>query len=143
MVDEALLLRNLAELENYLGQIKEYDDIVVEQYVRDWKTQRIVERTLQMMIETCVDIAGHIISDKRYRVPKSYGETFRVLREENVLGEGLCEPMEKMAEFRNIVVHSYDKVDAEIVVNILRNHLDDFLHYRNAILAFLKRIDED
>jgi uncharacterized protein YutE (UPF0331/DUF86 family) len=143
MVDEALLLRNLAELENYLGQIKEYDDIVVEQYVRDWKTQRIVERTLQMMIETCVDIAGHIISDKRYRVPKSYGETFRVLREENVLGDGLCEPMEKMAEFRNIVVHSYDKVDAEIVVNILRNHLDDFLHYRNAILAFLKRIDED
>jgi uncharacterized protein YutE (UPF0331/DUF86 family) len=143
MVDEALLLRNLAELENYLGQIKEYDDIVVEQYVRDWKTQRIVERTLQMMIETCVDIAGHIISDKRYRVPKSYGETFRILREENVLGEGLCEPMEKMAEFRNIVVHSYDKVDAEIVVNILRNHLDDFLHYRNAILAFLKRIDED
>jgi uncharacterized protein YutE (UPF0331/DUF86 family) len=143
MVDEALLLRNLAELENYLGQIKEYDDIVVEQYVRDWKTQRIVERTLQMMIETCVDIAGHIISDKRYRVPKSYGETFRILREENVLGEGLCETMEKMAKFRNIVVHSYDKVDAEIVVNILRNHLDDFLHYRNAILAFLKRIDED
>ena len=46
MVDEALLLRNLAELENCLGQIKEYDDIVVEQYVRDWKTQRIVERTL-------------------------------------------------------------------------------------------------
>ena len=143
MVDEALLLRNLAELENYLGQIKEYDDIVVEQYVRDWKTQRIVERTLQMMIETCVDIAGHIISDKRYRVPKSYGETFRILREENVLRERLCETMEKMAKFRNIVVHSYDKVDAEIVVNILRNHLDDFLHYRNAILAFLKRIDED
>jgi uncharacterized protein YutE (UPF0331/DUF86 family) len=143
MVDEALLLRNLAELENCLGQIKEYDDIVVEQYVRDWKTQRIVERTLQMMIETCVDIAGHIISDKRYRVPKSYGETFRILREENVLRERLCETMEKMAKFRNIVVHSYDKVDAEIVVNILRNHLDDFLHYRNAILAFLKRIDED
>ena len=143
MVDEALLLRNLAELENCLGQIKEYDDIVVEQYVRDWKTQRIVERTLQMMIETCVDIAGHIISDKRYRVPKSYGETFRILREENVLGEGLCDTMEKMAQFRNIVVHSYDKVDAEIVVNILRNHLDDFLHYRNAILAFLKTIDED
>lgn len=142
MVDEALLLRNLAELEDYLGQIKEYDDIALEQYVRDWKTQRIVERTLQMMIETCVDIAGHIISDKGYRVPKSYAETFRILHEENVLGEELCETMEKMAKFRNIVVHSYDKVDAEIVVKILRNHLDDFLHYRNAIVAFLKRIDE-
>ena len=142
MVDEALLLRNLAELEDYLGQIKEYDDIALEQYVRDWKTQRIVERTLQMMIETCVDIAGHIISDKGYRVPKSYAETFMILHEENVLGEELCETMEKMAKFRNIVVHSYNKVDAELVGKILRNHLDDFLHYRNAIVAFLKRIDE-
>jgi len=50
--------------------------------------------------------------------------------------------MEKMAKFRNIVVHSYDKVDAEIVVKILRNHLDDFLHYRNAIVAFLKGTDD-
>ena len=139
MVDEALLLRNLAELEDYLGQIKEYDDIALEQYMSDWKTQRIVERTLQMMIETCVDIAGHIISDKGYRVPKSYAETFRVLHEENVLGEELCKTMEKMAKFRNIVVHSYDKVDAEIVVKILRNHLDDFWHYRNAIIGFLRR----
>lgn len=142
MVDEALLLRNLAELEGYLEQIKEYDDIAVEQYVRDWKTQRIVERTLQIMIEICVDIAGHIISDKEYRVPKSYAETFRILQENKVLAGELCETMEKMAKFRNIVVHSYDKVDAEIVVKILRNHLDDFLHYRNAIVAFLKKADE-
>ena len=142
MVDKALILRKLAELEVYHGQIKEYDDIPVDQYMSDWKIQRIIERTLQMMIETCADIAGHIISDKGYRVPKSYAETFRILHEENVLGEKLREPMEKMAKFRNIVVHSYDKVDAEIVVRILRNHLDDFLKYRNAIVAFLKRTDE-
>jgi uncharacterized protein YutE (UPF0331/DUF86 family) len=142
MIDEALLLRNVAELENYLGQVKEYDGIALEQYVRDWKTQRIVERTLQMMIETCVDIAGHVISDRGYRVPTSYAETFRILHEENVLGEELCKIMENMAKFRNIVVHSYDKIDAKIVVEILRNHLDDFLKYSNAIIAFLKRADE-
>jgi uncharacterized protein YutE (UPF0331/DUF86 family) len=38
----------------------------------DWKTRRIVERTLQIMIELCIDIAGHIISDRRLRVPVSY-----------------------------------------------------------------------
>jgi len=111
MVDKALVLRKLAELEEYLWQIREYEGIKAKEYSRDWKTQRIVERTLQMMIETCVDVAGHIVSDEGYRVPKSYADTFRVLHEENILREELFEAMEKMAKFRNIVVHNYDKVD--------------------------------
>ena len=140
MVDKALILRKLGELEKYLSQIREYSDIIVADYSKDWKIQRIVERTLQMMIETCVDIAGHIISDSGYRVPKSYADTFRVLHEENILGKKLLDNMEKMAKFRNIVVHHYDKVDAEIVVSILRKHLDDFLSYKGAIINMLKAI---
>jgi hypothetical protein len=75
MVDEVLLLRKISEVEGYLGQVSEYKDIHLDEYQNDWKIQRIVERTLQMMIETCVDIAGHIISDKNYRVPASYVDT--------------------------------------------------------------------
>ena len=117
MVDKELLLRKLADLEEYFLQIKEYEKITVAEYTEDWKTQRIVERTLQIMIETCVDIAGHIISDKRYRVPKTYADTFRILQEEEILDKGLLKTMEKMAKFRNVVVHDYDKVDTEIVLN--------------------------
>jgi uncharacterized protein YutE (UPF0331/DUF86 family) len=142
MVDKALLLRKLAELERNLEQIREYSNITIEQYSSDWKIQRIIERTLQIMIETCVDISGHIISDKGYRIPKSYADTFRILYEENILEKELFEIMEKMAKFRNIVVHNYDEVDASIVVNILKGHLGDFLTYKNAIINILKEIDE-
>ena len=142
MVDKALVLRKLAELEEYLGQIREYTNITIERYSSDWKIQRIIERTLQIMIETCADIAGHIISDRGYRIPKSYADTFKVLQEENILEKELFETMEKMAKFRNIVVHNYDKIDASIVVNILKRHLDDFLTYKNAIINMLKEVDE-
>lgn len=138
MVDKALILRKFAELEEYLEQIKEYSDITLEEYSEDWKIQRIIERTLQMMIEICVDVASHIISDMGYRVPKSYADTFRVLHEENILEKELFETMENMAKFRNIVVHHYDKVDTAIVVNILKRYLGDFLNYRNAIIDILK-----
>ena len=43
-----------------------------------------------------------------------------------------------MAKFRNVVVHHYDKVDADIAIAILRKNLDDFLSYRDAIISFLK-----
>jgi len=52
MVDETLILRKLAELEQYLLQINEFSGISVAEYSSQWKTQRIVDRTLQMMIET-------------------------------------------------------------------------------------------
>jgi len=67
MVDKNLILRKLTELEEYLHQVSEYSTISVEEYTESWKTQRIVERTLQIMIELCIDIAGHIISDKKLR----------------------------------------------------------------------------
>ncbi len=75
------------------------------------------------MIETCVDIAGHIISDKGFRIPKSYSETFRVLHEEQLVNDKLYAALEKMAKFRNVVVPHYDKVDAEIVAGILKRIL--------------------
>ncbi|MDI6776576.1 MAG: DUF86 domain-containing protein [Syntrophales bacterium] len=138
MVDKTLILRKLAELEELLTQVKEYENVAVEQYQRDWRIQRIVERTLQMMIETCADIAEHIISDRGYRIPTSYSDTFRVLHENRILKSDLFETMEKMAKFRNIIVHQYDRVDAEIVIGILRKNLNDFLNYKDAIINMLK-----
>jgi len=85
VVDKTLILRKLAELEEYLGQVNEYASFTVDRYSKDWKAQRIVERTLQMMIEICTDVAGHIISDKGYRVPATYADTFRVLYENDML----------------------------------------------------------
>jgi uncharacterized protein YutE (UPF0331/DUF86 family) len=117
--------------------MREFSSITLEGYSRDWKVQRIVERTLQMMIEICADIANHIISDRGYRIPDNYGDTFRVLHENGVLTKDLFEIMLKMARFRNVVVHQYDKVDEAIVIGILRNNLNDFESYRDAILRIL------
>ena len=138
MVDETLILRKLAELDQYYSQLKEYENTTADQYSDDWKIQRIIERTLQMMIETCVDIAGHIIADKGFRIPKSYADTFKVLLEEKILSRKLSAVMEKMAKFRNIVVHHYDKVDAEIVAAILKNDLADFVSYKEAIIELIE-----
>ncbi len=91
-----------------------------------------------MMIEICVDIASHLISDRGYRIPQGYADTFRVLYDQNILPKELFAVMEKMAKFRNIIVHHYDQVDEVIVVNILKRHLPDFLAYRDAIINILR-----
>jgi uncharacterized protein YutE (UPF0331/DUF86 family) len=138
MVDRGLVLRKLSDLSDLCGQMVEYQGITVRRYAADWKSQRIVERTLQMMVEMCLDVANHIISDKGYRRPVGYADHFTVLRENRVLNARLTARMEKMAKFRNLIVHNYDKVDAEIVVGILKKSLADFDAFKAAVVKFLE-----
>jgi uncharacterized protein YutE (UPF0331/DUF86 family) len=120
LVDRSLVLRKLDTLAVYRTQLAEISVLHLDEYRKDWKTQRIVERTLQIIIETCVDIANHIIADGGMRAPESYADSFTVLRENNVLGADLHAQLAGMAKFRNVIVHQYDQIDAEIVVSILR-----------------------
>ena len=75
MVDQLLIGRKLAQVDSYLGQMREFSKISLTAYKNDWKTQRIVERTLQILIEVCVDIANYIISDQGMRLPTGYADT--------------------------------------------------------------------
>lgn len=138
MVDKTLILRKLSILDEYLKQINEYANISSKNYAADWKIQRIVERTLQMMIETCLDVSGHIIADEKLRVPETYADMFRILVENDILKGSQLEALEKMARFRNIIVHDYEKIDAGIVLGILQNNLDDFEGFKEAIIDYLK-----
>lgn len=139
MVDKILILRKLADIEEYLSQIREYSDISVTEYSGNWKIQRIAERTLQIMVETCLDISSHIIADKCYRVADSYADMFRVLQENGIIDEALFVSLEKMARFRNYVVHHYDKIDPSIVISILNKNLGDFQKFEEAVIAFIKK----
>ncbi len=137
LVDKNIILRKISELDMYQMQIEEFALTTLQEYTSDWKVQRIIERTLQMMIETCADIAHHIISDKAMRSPMSYADTFKVLHENHIIDAELFPAMDNMAKFRNIVVHRYENVDAEIILIILKKHLGDFVLFRNSILKYL------
>jgi uncharacterized protein YutE (UPF0331/DUF86 family) len=138
MVDKSLVLRKLSDLSDLYRQMLEYRGITTRRYAADWKSQRIVERTLQMMVEICLDVANHIISDKGYRRPVGYADHFTVLRENKILSARLTARMMQMAKFRNLIVHNYDKIDAEIVVGILKKSLTDFDSFKKAVVKFLE-----
>lgn len=140
LVDKLLLGRKLTEMDIYLSQIKEFSRISLSSYRNDWKIQRIVERTLQVLIELCIDIANHLISDKGMRLPTGYADTFKVLTENKVITKDLFKIMERISKFRNVIVHQYEKIDPAIVISILHGNLTDFKKYKNAIVKYIKEV---
>ena len=137
MLDRDLLRRKRADLATYVSQVSEYRDLTVERYRADWKTQRIVERTLQMAIETCLDVASHVIAARGLRAPSTYAETFEILMEAGLMASDLGRVMVEMTGFRNVIVHEYARIDADTVIRILRTHLNDFARFETEALRWL------
>lgn len=137
MVDRDLLLRKLADLELYVSQASEFRAVTAETYGRDWKTQRIVERTLQMAIEACLDVANHVVADRQLRVPSTYAEVFEVLGDAGLLDDDLRETMVRITRFRNLLVHDYARIEPAVIVGILRDGLGDLRRFRETAIGWL------
>lgn len=137
MVDRDLLLRKLAQLDQYVAQLRELAGVTPDLYRHDWRTQRAVERTLQLAIEACADVANHVIADRGLRTPATYAEIFQVLVESKLLDPALLPVFVAMSRFRNLLVHDYGRVDPDRVLRILTEHLDDFTRFRTAAVHWL------
>ena len=138
VVDRELVLRTLANIDLYLTQLTPYRALDVAAYAADWRTQRIVERTLHLAIEACMDVADHIVADRRLRVPETGAATFESLGEADLLPRELAARLARMVGFRNILVHDYARLDPAIVVRVLRTDLSDLERFCEAVLALLQ-----
>ena len=135
MTDVNLVYKKLTLIESYVRELRTFAQ--PDKIQMDIKEQRFEERTLQMAIQAAFDIAAHIVAEERYGVPDANRGFFELLIRYGWLPQDLAEPLSKMVGFRNILVHSYERVDPAEVEKIVRHHLDDLLDFVKAIRARL------
>ena len=99
------------------------------------------ERQLQISIEICLDVARHIIAESNLPRSSAASDAFAALADMGILPEDFLPTDQRMARFRNHLVHLYWDVEAEIIDDILRNRLGDFVVFRNAVLKNLNLDD--
>ncbi|MDI6811629.1 MAG: DUF86 domain-containing protein [archaeon] len=87
----------------------------IEDYSDDLRLQSISERNLQVCIETITDLANVIIAKKGLRVPSTYKDTVKVLQEDGILSKKLAQDLEELVGLRNIIVHAYADIKAEMI----------------------------
>ena len=138
MVDELLLREKLALLTEYLEDLNAEKQITLQELKDNKILRRYVERTLQMAVESCLNIGSHIIADLKLREPEDYKDVMAVLCEAGYLPQERLDRFKRMAQFRNVVVHDYSRINPEILYGILQNNLADLHFFACAIRdAFL------
>ncbi len=139
MFDPQKIESALRNQEKYLRYLKDIARASQETYLSDPVIIGASRYYLIAAIKCCVDIAQHIISANRYRAPADYADAFLVLCEEGILPEAIAGQLQKMARFRNLLVHQYGKVDDLQVYEFLRHNPGDSADFVAPIVGYLSR----
>lgn len=136
MVDKEKIEQRLMKLEQAVRKLKEIANQSWDEYKENEALRDRAERNLQVAAQTCIDIANHIISDKGFRTPQGYADSFNVLCEEGLIPGGLADQMKLVAGFRNILVHDYLEIDNKIVYQSLKylSHFGEFAKHIYTLL---------
>lgn len=137
-MNEDVLRAKLEALARCISRIKSRTPANCEELKNDYDSQDIISVNLERAVQTCVDIASHIVADFPEEAPKTMGEVFLSLGKQNVISNELAQKMIKAVGFRNISVHQYQSVDWKIVYSIATKNLDDFTAFSKVICEFSK-----
>lgn len=133
MPESDLLDAKLESLVRCLDRIKAHTPPSAEALAEDYDAQDIVAVNLQRAIQICVDLAGHLISERGWPAPATMAETFTVLAEQEVLEPELAENLRRAVGFRNISVHEYDKIDWNRAYRLITDRPDDFRRFADQL----------
>lgn len=129
MIDPEVLQERLKLLAEYIADLEAVQDTPWERFATDKMLRRYVERTLHLAIECCLDIGHHVISSEGLREPQDNRDVFRVLAEAGYIPRELLPGFERMAGFRNLLVHEYARIDPAVVHGILKRRVADLKRF--------------
>lgn len=136
---EATTVRKLLEtIELRLGRLLQLSHVSLDEYTSDVSLQDRVERNFEVCIQACIDLGAHILADFPKTQPETYADVFRLLADENIITAELSVTLQKMAGFRNLLVHGYADLIASAVHANLRR-LADIRAYVEELAPYLVR----
>jgi uncharacterized protein YutE (UPF0331/DUF86 family) len=103
--------QRLERLKKCLIKLEPFKEKSKEEFYQDEYLQDIVERNLEVAIQSCIDIANRIISLDELEKPKDYYGSIIKLGEENILPYDFAQKFAPITGFRNILIHEYLDID--------------------------------
>ncbi|MCM3077766.1 MULTISPECIES: DUF86 domain-containing protein [Brevibacillus] len=102
--------------------------------LKDYTKQDSIILNIQRACEASIDLAMHIVSERKLGVPKASRESFKLLQEDGLLDATLAKTLMNMVGFRNIAVHDYQALELGILEAIIEKHIDDFKIFTKVVL---------
>lgn len=138
-LDIELIKRKIHFLEDDLKNLKRFNDLLYEDYLKNEDTKAVVERTLEKLTGRLIDINYHILKTEYEILPVDYRDSFIEMGKIKILTESVVMEISKAAGLRNALAHEYDVLDDKKVYDSIHLALIQVPKYLQEILGFLEK----
>lgn len=131
---EPVMAQKLESLRRCLQRIRQHLPQQPEGFLNDPDRQDIVALNLTRVIQLAADMASHYIAGHPdIPAPQSMGQGYQLLAEHSVIDAELALNLRKAVGFRNILVHSYETINWEIVFALCTERLPEFERFAQSM----------
>jgi uncharacterized protein YutE (UPF0331/DUF86 family) len=131
-------LKRIERFNKGLEILEELRNYEIDKFLTDLKLLSIAERNIQVCTEFIVDFSSYILSKLKVEIPDTYREIIRKVREEGIIDENLEKKLQGIVGLRNIIVHMYADIDAEIIYDNLEDIIQTLREAAAKLLEFSK-----
>ena len=125
------------EIEESVQRLEALAKTPLADFLADRDARDVACYRLLVAIEAALALCYHVSARRLRKTPEDYAGCFAVLGEAGVLTPDLTERLQRMARFRNLLVHVYWTVDHEQVHALIRRDLGDLRAFATAVVALL------
>ncbi|MBI5075309.1 MAG: DUF86 domain-containing protein [Nitrospirae bacterium] len=138
-INTEVVTRLIAEMEQAVAKLRSLSGLSQDKFLADSNFYDAAKYNLIVAVEALIDLCNHVIAQERLGKPEEYADVLRIIGARLSLDADFIIRLEKMAKFRNLIVHLYWKVDNSEVYNILKNNLNDFDLIKKALTGYLRQ----
>lgn len=122
-------------IERCIQQIRSYYALPSSKpFAEDFLRQDAINANLQRVCQLCIDLANLTIRKRKLGLPKDSSGSFVLLVEAGILDKKMGAQLKGMVGFRNILVHEYTKLDLQLMIDVIENHLDELIEFAQRIV---------
>lgn len=132
---EATFRAKSVRLADRLAKVERLGATEVGRFTSDEPTHDLCAFYLILAVEECIDLAEHLVAEKRWGVPESSGGEFDLLAKQGVIDVDLARKMREAVGLRNVLVHQYADTDWRLV-HAAANDLGRLRTFLASVLRF-------
>lgn len=137
MIDSDLVRGRCQEIIDSVERVRKIKMLPLEVFLKDQDQQDIGCYRLQVAIEAALSLCYHITAKELRKVPEEYAQCFVLLEEAEIITKNLSGNLQKMARFRNLLVHMYWKIDYTAVYDIIEHNTDDLEEFCRQVVELI------
>ena len=136
MYDKEVIKKHLSALLRILKNLEKHKNISEEDFKDNLYLLWILERGIYLSLQNIFDVFAHLLSADLDKNWESYSDIGRVLFEEGKIDESKRDLLINMAGFRNRLSHDYLGLDIKVMIDIVKNRLNDLYDFAGLIADY-------